>query len=163
MEAEQKFKTKTGFCHILTDRIVLTRDGFRGNVAEVISGNKTSGFLIIYGLVAVLMFYNAYSDFVKENWFFFGFYLLIGIYLIYGIIKSKNYSASPVIFRQNIKTIKFIPAKKFLTRSHFKVRFEQEDGKEKTRLIMLPGSLSDGPKETIKAVDIMRGNGFLVK
>lgn len=29
---EKVFKTKTGLCYILDDRIVLTREGFRGNV-----------------------------------------------------------------------------------------------------------------------------------
>ena len=40
--------------------------------------------------------------------------------------------------------------------------FEQEGGKIKKRLILLPGSLSDGPKETSKAVEIMKRNGLLI-
>jgi hypothetical protein len=35
------------------------------------------------------------------------------------------------------------------------VRFEDENGGIKKRLIMLPGSLGDGQKETEKAIKIM--------
>jgi len=35
MDNEKKFKTKTGFCHILADKLILTRDGIVGNVANV--------------------------------------------------------------------------------------------------------------------------------
>ena len=161
METEQKFKTKTGFCHILVDKIILTRDGIVGNMAELTSGNNISRILIIYGLVASLIIYNAYNNFMNENWFFFGIYTIAGIYLTYTIFKSLNYFAIPIIERDKIKNIEFKPAKKFLTRSYFKVDFEQSNGKMKSRLIMLPGSLNDGKKETEKAIGIMENTGLL--
>ena len=57
MESEKKFKTKTGFCHILPDKIVLTRDGVVGNMAKVMLGNNISRILIIYGLIAIALIY----------------------------------------------------------------------------------------------------------
>lgn len=36
----QTFKTKTGFCHISTNEIQLTRDGVVGNFSKVVSGKK---------------------------------------------------------------------------------------------------------------------------
>ena len=39
--------------------------------------------------------------------------------------------------------------------------FEQNDGKMKRRLIMLPGSLNDGTNETEKALEIMRKTGLI--
>jgi hypothetical protein len=40
MENEKTFKTKIGFCHILPDKIILTRDGIIGNVTIVMIGNN---------------------------------------------------------------------------------------------------------------------------
>ncbi len=47
------FRTKTGYCHILADRILLTRDGIAGNIAKLTVGNKISRILIIYGLISI--------------------------------------------------------------------------------------------------------------
>jgi hypothetical protein len=161
METEQKFKTKTGFCHILTDKIVLTRDGIVGNVAELTTGNNIYRILGIYGIMSVVLLYMAYTKIVKEDWIEFAICCGIGIYLVYSLIKSINLSATPIIELNKIKNVEFKPAKKFLTRSYFKVDFEQNDGKIKSRLIMLPGSLNDGTNETEKALEIMKNTGLI--
>ena len=161
METEQKFKTKTGFCHILTDKIVLTRDGIVGNVAELTTGNNIYRILGIYGIMSVVLLYVAYTKIVKQDWIEFAVYCGIGIYLVYSLIKSLNLSATPIIELNKIKNVEFKPAKKFLTRSYFKVDFEQNDGKIKSRLIMLPGSMNDGTNETEKAVGIMKKAGLI--
>lgn len=161
METEQKFKTKTGFCHILTDKIVLTRDGIVGNVAELTTGNYIYRILGIYGIMSVVLLYVVYTKIVKEDWIEFAIYCGIGIYLVYSLIKSLNLSATPIIELNKIKNVEFKPAKKFLTRSYFKVDFEQNDGKIKSRLIMLPGSMNDGTNETEKAVGIMKKAGLI--
>lgn len=161
METEQKFKTKTGYCHILADKIVMTRDGIVGNVAELTTGNNIYRILGIYGIMSIVLFYMAYTKIVKEEWIEFTVYCGIGIYLVYSLIKSLNLSATPIIERNKIKKLEFKPAKKFLTRSYFKVDFEQNDGKIKSRLIMLPGSLNDGTNETEKALEIMKNSGLI--
>lgn len=161
MESEKIFKTKTGFCHILPDKIVLTRDGVVGNVDKVIVGNNIARILLIYGAITVGLFYfgfEAYKNGQTLQPILFG---LIGLYLIYGIFNSLNNSATPVIDRQKIKDIRFKKAIKGLTRSRFEVMFEDESGKVKKRLIMLPGSITDGQNETEKAVEIMKEEQLL--
>lgn len=161
METEQKFKTKTGFCHILSDKIVLTRDGVIGNISKLTTGNNIYRILIIYGVLAIFLLYIAYQSMENQEWFWTIMFGGIGMYLVYNIIKSSKYSAVPVIERNKIKNVEFKPAKKFLTRSYFKVDFEQNDGKTKSRLIMLPGSLNDGTNETEKALRIMKNVGLI--
>jgi hypothetical protein len=161
METELKFKTKTGFCHILADKIILTRDGIIGNVAELTSGNNIYRTLGIYGIMSIVLFYMAYTKIVNEDWIEFAVYCGIGIFLAYSLIKSINLSATPIIERNKIKNVEFKRAKKFLTRSYFKVKFEQNNGKIKSRLIMLPGSLNDGNKETENAIQIMKKAGLI--
>ena len=161
MKTEQIFKTKTGFCHILEDKIVLTRDGIIGNIAELTTGKSIYRILGIYGIMTTFLLYMAYTKVIKDDWIEFAVYCGIGIFLIYSLIKSINLSASPIIERNKIKNVEFKPAKKFLTRSYFKVNFEQKDGKIKSRLIMLPGSLNNGTNETEKALGIMKSAGLI--
>lgn len=161
MEEEKTFKTKTGYCHILPDRIVLTRDGIVGNVAKVAVGNGIARILIIYGVIIIGLFYFAFSAFQNGQTMRPILFGLIGIYLIYGIINSLNNSATPVIDREMIKEVRFKKAIKGLTRSRFEVMFRDDNGKTKKRLIMLPGSMSDGDIETEKAVEIMKAAKLL--
>lgn len=156
MESEKTFKTKTGFCHILPDKIVLTRDGVVGNVAKVTVGNNIARILIIYGAITVGLFYFGYEAYKNGQTLQPILFGLIGLYLIYGIVSSLNNSATPIIDREKIKDVKLKKAVKGLTRSRFEVLFEDENGKIKKRLIMLPGSLTNGQNETEKAVEIMR-------
>ena len=161
MEIEKTFKTKTGFCHILPDKIILTRDGIIGNVAKVTIGNNISRILIIYSAISLFLLYFAFSNYQKGENFSAIFYGLVSLYLIYGIIKSVNNSATPIILRNKIKEAKFINAKVGLTRSRFEIIFEDENGKLKKRMIMLPGSLSEGESETRKAVEIMKSEKII--
>ncbi|MEN8123036.1 MAG: phosphoribosylaminoimidazolesuccinocarboxamide synthase [Bacteroidota bacterium] len=155
MSNEKTFKTKTGFCHILPDKIILTRDGIIGNVAKVTVGNNITRILLIYGGLALALLYSAFDNFQRGQIFQPIFFGLIGLYLIYGIFTSLNNSATPIIERNKIKGIKLKKAIVGLTRSKFEVLFEDKNGKIKKRLIMLPGSLNDGQNETEKAVKIM--------
>ncbi|MEP6584471.1 MAG: hypothetical protein ABJA90_09390 [Ginsengibacter sp.] len=155
MDNENMFKTKTGFCHILPDKIVLTRDGVVGNVAKALVANNILRILLIYGVLSVGFLYFAFDSYQKEQMFQSILFGLFGLYLIYGIISSINNSATPIIDRNKIKEVKFKKAIVGLTRSRFEVFFEDENGKTKKRLIMLPGSMTDGQNETAKAIKIM--------
>ena len=65
MESEKTFKTKTGFCHILPDKIVFKIDRVIGNVVKVTVVNNIARILLIYGVITVGLFsfgYEAYSN-----------------------------------------------------------------------------------------------------
>lgn len=155
MDNEKTFKTKTGYCHILPDKIVLTRDGIIGNLATVTVANNISRILVIYGGLSIGLFYFSFDNYRNGQIVQPIIFGLFGIYLVYGIVNSINNSATPIIDRQNIKEVKFKKAIVGLTRSRFEVLFEDDQGKIKKRLIMLPGSLTDGQNETEKALKIM--------
>ena len=161
MENEKIFKTKTGYCHILPDKIVLTRDGVIGNFSEIVVGNIVSRILIIYSAISIFLLYSAYSDFQKEKNISAIFFVIVAIFLIYSILKSINNSATPIIARDKIKEAKFINVIPRVTRSRFEILFEDKNGKIKKRLILLPGSLNDGENETEKAVEIMKSENII--
>jgi hypothetical protein len=139
MDNEKTFKTTTGFCHILPERIVLTRDGITGNIAAVTVGINISRIFIIYGGISAGLFFYAFDYYKSGQIYLPILFGLLGLYLIYGILNSINNSATPIIDRNKIRDIKFKKAFIGLTRSHFEVIFEDEKGKSK-RLIMLPAN-----------------------
>lgn len=161
MENEKVFKTKTGFCHILPDKVILTKDGIIGNVAKVTVGNNVTRILIIYSGLSIALLYFAFSNYQDGRTFQSIFFGAIGIYLIYGIFSSLNNSATPIIERNKIKSVDLKKAIFGLTRSRFEVKFEDENGKMKKRLIMLPGSMNNGQNETEKAIEIMTAENLL--
>lgn len=157
---ENQFKTKTGFCHVTDDQIILTRDGVIGEIADVAVGNNISQILVTYSFAFLMLYYFAYDDYVKGDKIRAILYGIPGLYLLYGIFKSLNNSATSVINRKDIKSTKFIKGITGLTRSRFEIEFN-ENGKIRKRLIMLPGFLSGGKTETAKAIEIMKEEELL--
>lgn len=155
METEKTFMTKTGFCHILPDKIVLTRDGIVGNVAKVVVGNSIARMLLVYSALACFLSYLAYDFYLKDEIPKSIFSGVIALYLIYGSIASINNSATSQIDRNKIKEVKFKKGIPGLTRSRFEIKFEDERGNTKKRLILLPGSKSGAALATEMAMKIM--------
>ena len=155
MGTEKTFRTKTGFCHVTADKIILTRDGVIGNISTVTVGNNISRILIIYGLLSIGLIYFAYDSYVKGETAMTLFFGLIGLYLIYGIVKSRNNSATPIIERKDIKNVIYNAGTSGLTRPRFEIEFN-DNGQIKKRLIMLPRTLGGGQSEGDKAVQIMK-------
>ena len=145
---------------MLPDKIVLTREGAVGEAAKRFAGNSIARPLIVYSLVATFLLYNAYKSFSAKEYEITIFFTGISIWLLYGIGSSLNNSATPEILRTAIQKVVFKPAKPGLTRACFEVFFT-ENNVLKKRLIFLPGSLTNGPTETAKAVEIMRSEGLL--
>ena len=161
LKEKKVFKTKTGYCHILPDKIVLTRDGIVGKVANVTVGNHIRRPLVVYGVMSIILVYFAYISYQNEEFYGALFFGLMAVFLVYGVIASLNNSATPVIDRNSIKGTKFKKGLPGLIRSRFEILFEDENGKVRKRLIMLPGALSHGKIEANKAVEIMQEEGLL--
>ena len=162
MENEKTFRTKTGFCHILPDKIVLTRDGIVGDIAKLTVGNNIARPLIIYSVLSLGLLYFAYDSYKTGQTFDSIFFGALGFFFIYGVLASINNSATPIIERNRIAEVKFKKAIVGITRSRFEVMFKDENGKLKKRIIMLPGSLTDGQNETEKAIRIMNEEKLLI-
>lgn len=160
MEKEKIFRTKTGFCHITDDRLILTRDGVTGNFSKVVVGNRITRILAIYGCLSIALLYFAYDSYAhgdRATTWLLGF---TALYLVYGIVKSRKYSATPIIERKDIQRVTYNGGIPGLTRPRFEVEFN-DNGEWRKRLIMLPGTLSGGQSEAHKAVDILTAEKLL--
>lgn len=161
MIPEKTFRAKVGFCHILPDKIVLSRYGITEEVSNETAGDPISLILIIYGLLSLFLFYSAYDAYQKGFMFASIVLVLIGLFFIYVVLSGFNLSAVRVIQRDKIKSVQLKKGITGLTRSRFEVLFENEQGKIKKRLIMLPGSLTGGAAGTKKALEIMTEEGLM--
>lgn len=156
METERKFKTKTGYCHILPEKIVLTRDGLIGNISKLVVGNKMYRILLIYTIIAIVFIYYTIDNFLKNDIYFAVFFGLFAIYLIYGIISSFNNTTTPVIDRKTVNKVIFKKGIPGISRARFEVIFTDKKGRTKKRLIMLPGTLTDSDLEKNEAYKTMK-------
>jgi hypothetical protein len=158
---ENTFRTKSGYCHILPDKIVLTRDGVIGKLTELTAENDIRRLLFRYMILAAVLLFFAWDNYTKGMVWGTLVPALFALGLIYAIINSFNNSATPVIERSKIRKVRFIGPIPYITRAGFAVKFEDSEGKIKKRLILLPGSLSGGKAETEKALHIMKAEGLL--
>ncbi|WP_306349740.1 phosphoribosylaminoimidazolesuccinocarboxamide synthase [Flavobacterium sp. '19STA2R22 D10 B1'] len=156
MENQKTFRTRTGFCHIFPDKIVLTRKQEIDDLSKIKTGTTIYSTLVIYGFIVLWLLYSAYINYQEGKSVILFLKLLVAVFLIYSIVRSFNNSTTPIIERKKVKSVKFHDAKPGLTRAYFEVFFEDEKRNVKKRLILLPGSLSKGDVETKKAVKIMR-------
>jgi len=161
MVKEKNFKTKSGFCHITSDQLILTRNGVIGNLSKVVVGNKMTNILIKQSVFSIVLFSLAIVYYILDDRITSLFFTFLGALMVYGTVNSLNNSASPIIDRDKIIEIKFKKALPFLTRSRFEVFFENESGEIKKRLIMLPGSLSNGFEETKRAIALFKEEKLL--
>jgi hypothetical protein len=155
IESEKKFKTKTGYCHILEDRILLTRNGVVGSISQITMGNNIARPLMLYGFLAITFLALAYKKFTEQHPPEATLFFVLGFLLVLVIKKSWNNSGTPIIERKKIEKVEFKKALPGATRAYFVIYFEV-NGQIKKRLIILPGSLSNGSIETEIALTIMR-------
>lgn len=161
MKVAKKFLTKNGYCHILEDKIVFTPRGFFGFMGDLTIEGHMNRVLMLFGAIAVLIFYFAYINFLQSEFFWSGLFGAIGLYLIYGILKGLNTSAHPIIDRSQITEVKFVKEVKDLTLPCFEVKFNSANRKIKKRMITLPKSSAKNKANIHNAIRIMRDEGLI--
>lgn len=159
-DTEFTFRTKTGACTITPDQIILTRGGARGAVAAAVYGNSIGRSLVLYSLLGGAALLSGLWSISRGSTFSGLIMALIGAFFLWSVYAGRNNSAAGVIPRAAIRRVEAHPPLSLLTRGYFDVFFT-EDGKERRRIIALPGSLSDGENEYQRAKAVMRAAGLL--
>lgn len=153
---EKTFRTKSGYCHIFPDHILLNRSGVAGSLSKALVGKNVLRILIIYGIMTLALAYLAY-DYYQKGYSGTAIFFAVASFLVaLNLLKSRKYSAEHKIPRDKIRQVTFQNATSGFTRSSFLIEFENEQEQIKKRLILLPGSLTGGAEETERALEIMR-------
>lgn len=150
------FKTKTGNCYVYDNRLEITRTGLIGILSKILVGDNIYRIMTINAVAALIFVMTGFNLFnhneIGSSILSFAFAALC----VFSIVKSKNISAAPIIYRHAIRDIEFKKAVSGATRAYFIIHFTDKNGKEKKRIIMLPGSMNNGAEETRVALEIMK-------
>jgi hypothetical protein len=157
---EYKFRTKTGFCTITSQQIILERQGVRGEVANTVFGSGIRGALAIYTVLGIAALAFGALLYFQGSPVSGVVYSLLGLIFLWNAYASRNNSAAPVIERSAIQSVDAHPPRPPFTRGYFSVWF-MENGRKRRRLIMLPGSFSGGGDEYQKALNMLQEAGLL--
>jgi hypothetical protein len=147
METGKVFKTKTGFCHILRNQIVFTADEStdtpeKGKLIDSISILH----LILIG-TSFSFLYFSFSSYSKGDVLDLLINIVGAIICIYNLVIGLNNSTKAIIERRTIKDAKYKKGINGLTFSRVEILFQDDDGKNKKRLVLFPVSSSDQEKE----------------
>jgi hypothetical protein len=156
---ELKFLTKTGYCHVTYERLVIKREGVIGKASQGIYGSSIKRTLLIYTILTIIILALGVQSVYAKNYFTEIFLLLNVLLFIINIILSRNNSATNMIERPSVELVEAHPPHHPFTKAYFTIHFV-EKGKKYKRLIMLPGSLSGGNEEYKKALAIMKQKGW---
>ena len=158
--SEHIFRTKTGACMITRERILLTREGARGAAADRIYGNSMGRTRLIYGSLGLASLAFGVWSLVNGETIAGVFLCVFGIVFLRNIAASRNISVAPIIDLSAIRTVEAHPPRPPATRGYFVVWFEK-NGKERKRLIALPGIMENGQDEYARAEAAMRDAGLI--
>ena len=161
MVTAKKFRTKNGYCHIMADRIVLTHNGFFGRLSALAMEGQMGRILALFGTLSVIVFYFAYVIYEKGETYWAFLFALIGIYMLYAIIKNANNSVHPIILRNQITEVIPLDEVKGISPPGFEIIFKNLSGKMRKRIISLPGQFSKYPDELKLAKKLLREEGLL--
>ena len=160
MITAKKFRTKTGYCHIMSDRIVFTHRGFLGRLGDLVLEGKIGRLLFIFGSLALLIFYFAFRKYQNDESMWAMLFFIIGLYIVYGVIKSATTSVHPIILRKQIVEVIQVEEVKGISPPGFEVIFKNGAGKTRKRIISVPGRFSKYPDELKTAKKLLREEGL---
>jgi hypothetical protein len=155
------FMTREGFCHLLPDHIILTKDG-RHELARY-REPKISARLqaIVYlCLLTGLLAYNSWKLYAEDKALSI-FFAAAVLFFVLRFIRNMRYSQTNIIPRDRIRAVRFIKAFPYLTRSRLIVTFEDENGKLQMSLVPLPGWLNEGDRHTAEAIALLEKEELL--
>ena len=161
MEETKIFRTKTGFCQVLPDKIVLINEGIRGRLADLIYGEDNFRVLLLYGVISMFLLGLSAIYFNVGKVFLSFLSLVAGLVVVSKMLKYYNTSAEPIIERSRIEKVDFYKSIPVLRRAYFLVHFTTRRGRKMKRLILLPRALRKEKDEVDKAYEIMYSEGLM--
>jgi hypothetical protein len=155
------FMTQEGYCHLLPDRIVLTKDGLH-QMARYRERKLSESILEIAYIVlfTALLTYKSWELYPTDKVFSLLF-AVVAVVFVFRFIWNMRYSKTSIIPRDKIRATRFVKAFPYLTRSRFIVTFEGPNGELQTRLIPLPGWLNEGDRHTDEAIALLKKEQLL--
>lgn len=156
MSEARTFRTKSGYCHVLPDKIVLNHDPVYQGTGKTPRNNAMPVILVVYGIFLAFLLYKGSQAYIEHRTGTLIWCTIFAMFIAWVLVRSRQNSTTGVIERESITLIKFKKAAPGLTRSYFEIYFKDDKGRLKRRLLLLPGSLSGGKTGTEEALRVMQ-------
>lgn len=155
------FRTKTGRVNVTPERLTIERTGLRGGAAQALQGAGKWRTIVIYGLLAIGLAVQGVWRYQDGDTFL--PFLLWGMsaWIVSSLIRSRNFSATPVIERDHATKIEVVKGIWGITRDRLIVHFREND-KAARRYILMPGVLQAPAGELERAVEALRASRWPV-
>lgn len=151
---DQTFRTKTVTCRVTETQIILSRCGTRGWLARVVVGDSMTRILVAYTMISLSTLAVAVRLCMLAQYLPAALLVAVSLVLLRGVIRSRGFSATPVVEREEITTVESHPPRSGIVRGHFIINFKR-GGRDLKRIIILPGLLESGEAEYKKASRIL--------
>lgn len=160
---QKRFKTRSGYCHVHTDQIIITPFKYVKRMHESETKKKSFLFLAMLIFFILSLGYFTYRRYTHEEWL--QVFVIGGTVLVFSLIaidKIKQLN-SKFIFRNTVKTIDFFYSEgdEDKINNYFIVYFES-NGKKEHSIIMLPTTVGYKSKECEELIGIMEYMGPVV-
>lgn len=156
MEGTKMFRTRSGYCFITPDEIILTRQNQLKKIPAKPAGDISTILLSGYAISAAFVFYFSFLGFMRGEYYPAAVLLIVSAGIMAYVYTSRNKSFTPVIPRERIQDIELIKAVPGGLGTYFNIWFEDENSRIKRRVIKLPGMFVPQNEELIRAIDIMQ-------
>jgi len=156
------FKTKNGYCHLLDDEILISRN----KIVTEERNNRLDFPTVFLGGVAIISFItggqSVYSYFKEQPddkepsevlLVMAALYALAGVILLINLWVRRNKTQDYLIKYDQIKSIDFIEAKSF-SKCHFIINYDK-NGKLKQRFIPMQEGVNDDLSNVSKAKKLL--------
>jgi hypothetical protein len=156
MEGAKMFKTRSGYCFITPDEIILTQKDHLQKKPAKPAGDISTIVLSLYAISAAFVFYFAVLGFQQADYYPAAVFLIISVGIMSYVYTARDKSFTPVIARESIRDIELIKAIPGGLGTHFNIWFEDDKGQLKRRVIKLPGMFVPDNIELANAIKVMQ-------
>lgn len=149
MDKDKSFRTKTGYCHVLPEKILFTKNGDIENVLSNKTENKDPAlFKVIFAILFLALLYLAYTQYKKEVITLTTFIILIILLPVIAFLFSASLKPNTVncINRDKIKRVKLYKGLGGMTYSKLFIYYEAENGRQLVKDISLQDPILSGKK-----------------
>ena len=163
MKEPINFKTSNGYCHLVDDAIILNYDP---NSLEPSSEFESKAWfeLVIVSFIILLVIVLITVSIVTKDYFKLTIFALNGLLLInWPVLRYLRLSNESRIKVASITEVKYRVSWLGRKRGHFDIKFKNERGRRRIRILKMPHFENDASKEIIKGKEIFSNLGVLAE
>ncbi len=161
---DKTFRTKSGYCHILQDKIVFSKDGdLEKALTEKGQNHNSKSFKILFAFILCILIYFVYDQYKKEiiDLNTLTISLIACPFIYFFVALGLNYETIAQIDRKKINKTQLHSRTHPLTYPKFIIYFDNEMGKKKVTAVVFRDPNLFGKTDMENAIRILREENLI--